>query len=123
LEQQTLMVVDDDEDIIFLISAQLRRLGYNVVTCEEPHNLLKELAEKKPDLVLLDISLRTANGADLCKRIKRNPEFSDIGVYLMSGNMDIEEHVKRSNADGSISKPLSFASIEQSLSSYFNKEV
>jgi DNA-binding response OmpR family regulator len=81
---RTIVVVDDDIDICSLIEDALVSHGYRVVTVPNGLELLTALAGKKPDLILLDVMMPAVSGLDLCRALKRSPEFRDIPVVLMS---------------------------------------
>ena len=80
----TVVVVDDDLDIRDSIAEILVNEGYRVVTAPNGLQLLTMLAERKPDLILLDVMMPAVNGLDLCRALKRSPDFCDIPVVLMS---------------------------------------
>jgi DNA-binding response OmpR family regulator len=81
---RTIVVVDDDLDIRDSIAEILVNEGYGVLTAPNGLQLLTTLAEKKPDLILLDVMMPAVNGLDLCRALKRSPDFCDIPVVLMS---------------------------------------
>ena len=80
----TVVVVDDDSDICCFIEDALVSHGYRVVSVPNGLELLTALAGKKPDLILLDVMMPAVSGLDLCRALKRSPEFCDIPVVLMS---------------------------------------
>ena len=84
VSHRTIVVVDDDIDICSLIEDALVSHGYRVVTVPNGLELLTALAGKKPDLILLDVMMPAVSGLDLCRALKRSPEFRDIPVVLMS---------------------------------------
>jgi DNA-binding response OmpR family regulator len=84
VSHRTIIVVDDDIDICSLIEDALVSHGYRVVTVPNGLELLTALAGKKPDLILLDVMMPAVSGLDLCRALKRSPEFRDIPVVLMS---------------------------------------
>jgi two-component system, OmpR family, phosphate regulon response regulator PhoB len=84
VSHRTVVVVDDDIDLCSSIEVALVSRGYRVVTVPNGLELLAVLAGKKPDLILLDVMMPAVNGLDLCRALKRSPEFRDIPVVLMS---------------------------------------
>lgn len=83
-----IVVVDDDLDICATIDEILSHEGYRVLTVPNGLKLLTTLAEKEPDLILLDVNMPAVNGFDLCRALKRSPEFCHIPVVLMSALAD-----------------------------------
>ena len=65
----TVVVVDDDLDIRDSIAEILLNEGYRVVTAPNGLQLLTTLAERKPDLILLDVMMPAVNGLDLCRAL------------------------------------------------------
>jgi len=105
--KKSILVVDDDEDLIFLLSTKLKKSGYNVQYCIGGVGLMDILLKFKPFLLLLDISMQAENGAELCQEIKKIPVLKNTKIILMSGNYNIAEHADACGADDYISKPLS----------------
>lgn len=78
-------MVDDDLDIRDAIAELLVGQGYRVRTAPNGIELLSALAqEQKPALILLDVMMPAVSGIELCRALKRSPDFRDIPVVLMS---------------------------------------
>lgn len=112
------MVADDDEDLAFLLAAQLRQLGYRVSQCLNGENLVEEVQRQQPFLLLLDIAMQMNDGSQLCRELKANPQTKQVKILLMSGNHNVAEHAKACGADGYVAKPLSLSIIKSALSKY-----
>ena len=113
--KKSILVVDDDEDLIFLLSTKLKKSGYNVQYCIGGVGLMDILLKFKPFLLLLDISMQAENGAELCQEIKKIPVLKNTKIILMSGNYNIAEHAAACDADDYISKPLSLDLINSTV--------
>src|SRR6185436_7807382 len=70
-QQHPVMIVDDDPDLLQLMSTTLRNNGFQVVARTSPPNWL-ELGQADPAMIFMDVDLGRANGANLCKSIKEN---------------------------------------------------
>uniref|UniRef100_A0A7C4Y636 Diguanylate cyclase n=1 Tax=candidate division WOR-3 bacterium TaxID=2052148 RepID=A0A7C4Y636_UNCW3 len=81
--------IDDDNDILRLISQILNGSGYNVITADKAVDALRILEEKKPDIILLDVNMPDINGIDLLKQIKSRKIFQDIPVIMVTVESDI----------------------------------
>lgn len=78
-------MVDDDLDIRDAIAELLVGEGYRVRTAPNGLELLSALAEEdRPALILLDVMMPAVSGIDLCRALKRSPDFCHIPVLLMS---------------------------------------
>jgi CheY-like chemotaxis protein len=75
--------VDDNDAMLFVKSRYLREEGYDVLEARTGARAL-ELIQTRPNLVLLDVHLPDANGVDICRQIKSNPELDTIKVIQMS---------------------------------------
>jgi CheY-like chemotaxis protein len=84
--QQTILIVDDVEPILYVFERYLKKLGYETVTALDGEEGLRKWARIKPDLVISDIRMPNMDGFDLADAIrKQNPKQK---IILMSGFTD-----------------------------------
>lgn len=88
----SILVVDDDNDIRHLFSLCLRGAGYNVMEAVNGRECLQLVRTRLPDLVLLDVRLPDLNGVDVCRQIKNDPALKDVFVALCSGEATTDEN-------------------------------
>jgi two-component system, cell cycle response regulator len=87
-----ILVADDDEDIRVLLTLELRRAGYQVIAAENGEVALRLAAEHDPDLLLLDVSMPTLGGHELCRAVTSgNP--SPPPVIFLSARTQPTERV------------------------------
>jgi DNA-binding response OmpR family regulator len=104
------MLVEDDYTMLSLLITFLEVEGYEVVKVNgtentySVENLLKLLREEYPTLMLVDVNLKYANGLDLLRGIRNDPDFKDIKI-LMSSGMDFTYQSMEEGADGFLLKP------------------
>src|SRR5215831_5346618 len=101
-------VVDDDRDIRDALRGALTDEGYDVTVVPNGLRLLSALQVDKPDLIVLDVMMSWIDGFELCRAIKRNPEFRDIPVVFISGKTAPAD-IERGMAAGAVDyfpKPL-----------------
>jgi two-component system alkaline phosphatase synthesis response regulator PhoP len=108
---ETILIVDDEPDIVNLTEKFLRIGKFNTLTCNNGKEALKIIEERYPEisLVLLDIMMPGLSGADVLSKIKSRDEYEHIKVVLFtvkSFQEDIERG-KNLGADGYITKPFS----------------
>ena len=108
-----ILVVDDESDILEMTGAMLESNGYVVESAASGEEALRLIAEKKPDLVLLDVVLPDVTGLDVCRRLKRNPETRQLPVIMFSAlgvevDMMLEDGVK---ADAYLGKPFTMKAL------------
>ena len=84
-------VVDDDRDIRDGLKMALLDEGYDVTVVPNGLRLLSALQVDRPDLIVLDVMMSWIDGFELCRAIKRNPEFREIPVVFISGRSDPQD--------------------------------
>lgn len=105
----TVLLVDDDTDLIQYWSAQLARVFKKIRSSGHSFDALESLHKHLPDIVFADADLPEMDGYSLAQEIKRNPSFSSIPVVLYKSGYLTEEDKReavRSGADQIVSKPL-----------------
>ncbi len=83
--KKNILVVDDDPDVVTIITGILRSGEYEVRPAYRGKEVFARLEEKKPDLIILDIKMPEMDGFQVLKRLKRSPETSSIPVILLTG--------------------------------------
>lgn len=74
MEKPTILVVDDEEDIIELVELNLGREGYHVLKCTTGEKALEIAKSKVPALIVLDLMLPGIDGLEVCRRLKSGPK-------------------------------------------------
>lgn len=82
------VIVDDDRETREILQAALETRGYAVVQAQSGLRLISYLHVDRPDVILLDVMMSWIDGFELCRAIKRNPEFRNIPVVFISGRSD-----------------------------------
>ncbi len=106
---QTILIVDDEKDILDLLEFNLQAEGYHIVTARDGEQAL-ELAERvNPDLIILDIMLPQKDGWTVLRELRAKPETASIPViFLTAKSSEIDEVVGLElGADDYIVKPIS----------------
>ncbi len=106
---ETVLIVEDERDILNLISFNLRKAGYRtrgVTTGEEG---MAALLEEPPDLVILDLMLPGMDGFAVCREMKANETLKDIPVIMLTAKTEDSDIVSglEAGADDYITKPFS----------------
>ena len=103
-----ILVVDDDEDLLFLGTSMLRQKGYDVFALAKAENISEVIRTFQPELILLDIKLGEADGRNICLALKNDPQTKQITVILYSAFPETSIDVSRYGADDFILKPYDF---------------
>ncbi len=103
-----ILVVDDDPSILETLTTMLRFKGYATQVAANGRKALEQVKEFDPDLILLDIMLPDIDGYDICRRLKSDPETSDIPILIVSARTRREEIVNllELGANDYITKPF-----------------
>lgn len=80
------LIIEDDQEILGLLSRKISDAGYEVLTAHDGEEGLKLLREENLDLILLDITLPNIDGIELLKRKQAVPETKDIPVIIISNS-------------------------------------
>lgn len=113
--------VDDVEPHRYSLTRMLEHAGFEVITASNGSEAIALALHDSPDLVLLDIHLPDINGFEVCKRIKENPETSQLMiVHLTATAVDSESAAKSASAgaDGFLTEPFIPAELVAKLRSY-----
>ncbi|AFB25952.1 MULTISPECIES: PleD family two-component system response regulator [spotted fever group] len=104
----TILVVDDIEPNIKLLTAKLLKEYYTVLTANSGKEALAILKKEKIDIILLDVMMPEMDGFEVCKTIKTDPETTHIPVVMVTALSDIDDRVKglEAGADEFLTKPI-----------------
>jgi len=107
--RQSVLVVEDEEDIRELVSYNLLKEGYQVAGVASGEDALAAVESKTPDLILLDIMLPGLDGLRVCRKLKENPRFQSIPIIMLTAKGEEPDIVAGLNmgADDYVTKPFS----------------
>jgi two-component system OmpR family response regulator len=103
--RSTILVVDDDVQILELVTRFLRSSGFTVRTARDGREMSVSLAEKPVDLIVLDLMLPGANGLDLCRELRKT---SPVPVVMLTAKGDDVDRIigLEVGADDYLAKPF-----------------
>lgn len=109
MSNQTILVVDDEQDLLDLIEYNLRREGYDVLRAENGKDGIQMAKEHMPNLVLLDIMMPKMDGIEVCDRMREDPALTHIPIIFLTARSDEKTEIEGLNkgADDFITKPIS----------------
>ena len=112
------LIVEDEENILELLSAIFEDLGdYRILCVRDGEDALRIARTDNPDIIMLDIRLPKLNGYEVCKSVKSNSAMSHIKVLMISGmaqNFD-RQKAQEAGADGYITKPFSLIELVEKV--------
>jgi len=103
------LVVDDEQNIVELISFNLKREGFEVLTANDGLEALKKARNEKPDLIVLDIMLPTMDGLEVCRQLRQDAGTRTIPVIMLSARGEELDRILglEIGADDYVTKPFS----------------
>jgi two-component system cell cycle response regulator len=108
MAESTVLVVDDNEQNLELLVAYLEDINCQTIAVDTGAQALEIAREKLPDLILLDVMMPKMSGFEVCRRLKSDPQTSNIPVIMvtaLSEFADIERAIE-SGTDDFLSKPV-----------------
>ena len=103
-----ILVVDDEPDIVTVVSKILEVRGYQVITAASGQEGFKKAKEEKPDLILLDILMPEMNGDEVYSELLKYQDTKDIPVIIFSASQkkDLEEKCIALGVTDFVKKPF-----------------
>ena len=117
MARRRILLVDDDPRLLHVLALFLGIEGYEVETAVDGEEGCRAVAERRPDLVLLDVMMPGTDGLTACRRIKEDPATRDIPVILFTA-LSRDEDVARglaAGADQFINKPFSLSGLAEMI--------
>lgn len=104
-----ILIVEDEAALATMLRYNLEKDGYRVCEAGDGEEALMVLAERNPDLVLLDWMLPVMSGIEVCRQIRRRPRRRDLPVIMLTARGEESDKVRGLNtgADDYLSKPFS----------------
>ncbi|HEX2914796.1 MAG TPA: response regulator [Chloroflexia bacterium] len=109
-EENSLLVVDDIEDNLTILSFRLKQKGYVVATATSGRKALEMIGQQKFDLILLDIMMPEMDGFDVLVELRKKYSITDLPVIMATAKEDREDIVRalKLGANDYITKPVDF---------------
>lgn len=109
LEAPLVAVVDDEPDILSLVSLHLKRAGFRVKEFSDATGFLSFASRQVPDLVVLDLMLPDMDGADVCRQLKETDKLAQVPVIMLTARAEEADRVLglELGADDYVTKPFS----------------
>jgi two-component system phosphate regulon response regulator PhoB len=103
------LIVEDEAPLVTMLRYNLEREGFQVCEAADGEEALMQIAERRPDLVLLDWMLPLVSGIEVCRRIRRSPDSRSLPVIILTARGEEADRVRGldSGADDYVVKPFS----------------
>ena len=108
---KTILVVDDEEDVCWMLKIALEKHGFVVETADNGQEALDQIERRPPDLVLLDLKMPRRNGYQLFAQLKSDERLHAIPIIVITAltqgsDREDEEWARRMGAEGFLTKPF-----------------
>lgn len=105
----TILIADDEADILEIIGYNLSREGYKVIEARDGNQALELAKQYRPDLIMLDVLMPFKTGTEVCHILRNQPDFKNSLIVLLTALSDEGSHISGldSGADDYITKPIS----------------
>jgi DNA-binding response OmpR family regulator len=105
---QTVLIVDDDPNIVIALEFLMRQAGYTVATAADGRQALDYLASREAALMILDVMMPNKNGFEVCAEVRADPRLARLPILMLTAKGREAEKARglALGADAYISKPF-----------------
>lgn len=111
VKSKTILVVDDEPDILMTVSFRLKKAGYEVIVAKDGNEAIKKAKECNPDMIILDLRLPEKDGFEVFQEIKLEESLKDKPIVFLtaSSGPEIKGKIDSIRHDGFMTKPFEAA--------------
>lgn len=108
MDKAKVLLVDDEQDILDILSFNLNKAGYQVLSSNNGSDAVLKADVFQPDCIVLDVMMPIMNGFDTCKMLRANPKLKEVPILFLTAMVDDESQIKglELGADDYITKPI-----------------
>lgn len=119
---KSILVVEDNEKNLYLISFILEKMGHKVITAKTGEEGVERALQDKPDLILMDIQLPGINGLETTRRIRASNTGGDVPIIALTSYALVgdREQVLSAGCTGYIEKPINPDTIMSEIDKYLS---
>lgn len=106
---KTLLIADDEPNIVISIEYLMKREGFEVLVAGDGEEALTKIRQHRPDIVLLDVMMPKMNGFDVCQEVRADPALAGVRILMLTAKGRDTEVAKglALGADVYMTKPFS----------------
>lgn len=120
MNNKTVLLFDDDVNILEVCTIILEECGYSVAISETSHDIIEKVTAIRPDIILMDNWIPDIGGIKATQLLKQHPDFKHIPVVYVSANSDIHVLAQQAGADTYLEKPFNLDDLEGIVSQVLN---
>jgi two-component system phosphate regulon response regulator PhoB/two-component system alkaline phosphatase synthesis response regulator PhoP len=116
---KTILIVEDQEDVRMMMSAVIRRFGYDVLEAADGFGAVIQAVEAMPDLILMDMAMPVVDGLRATKAIREHNELDKVPIILLTAFRTFyETNALQAGCNRVIRKPVSVDHLKVLLAEY-----
>ncbi len=122
MSTKKILVVDDEPDFVSVVKENLQLEGYEIEVAYNGNEAIAKVKANPPDAIVLDVMMPEKDGYEVCSELKKDDEYADIPIVLLTAVADHVSSTRYSHsaginmeADDYLSKPASPEQIAESL--------
>ena len=121
---QTILIAEDENDNLVLISLWLQNLGYRVLSAVNGQSAVEIAKIAKPDLILMDIGMPLMDGLEATRAIRLDPETSALPIIFLTAfdTKEFRDRAGEAGGDGYLTKPFDFERLSNLILNLLPKE-
>ena len=118
-----ILIVEDEHDILQLVKLYLEKEGFRTVSAKTGTEGLRQVKQKKPDLVVLDLMLPEIDGLEVCKRLRSAPETAMLPIIMLTAKAEESDTIigLELGADDYVTKPFSPKTLVARIKALFRR--
>lgn len=108
-EAATVLIVDDEDDILDLLEYNLGREGFDTAVARDGVEALEKVRDIDPDLIILDVMMPNMDGMEVCRRLRQDAHYRTVPILMLTARTEEEDQVEGLDvgADIYLGKPVS----------------
>jgi two-component system alkaline phosphatase synthesis response regulator PhoP len=121
--KNTILVVDDEVDLVETLRFPLEMEGFNVLVSYNGEDALNKARKENPDLILLDLMLPKLDGYKVCRLLKFDERYKHIPILMLTAKTQQKDKLlgQETGADEYITKPFEIDELMKKIKAYLNK--
>lgn len=117
-----ILILDDDADILYFCTFVFEGMGFHVVTSKHCNDIIKQVEEAEPDIILIDNWIPDIGGVKATQVLKKSEHLKHIPVILFSANSNLPQLAKEAGADHYLKKPFDLDELEKIGQDFINSK-
>ena len=121
--KKTILIVDDNEDILELLFYNLKSDGYHVEIAKDGFEAIDVAKKSLPELIIMDIMMPKMDGVEACRHIRKLPELADTHIIFLTARVEEYSEIAAfdSGADDYLMKPIKPRALMSRVNAFFKK--